>query len=98
MALFANSILVGVGDPSTPLYVLVRIRQDWGLCKTVCGALYDIVRDEILIDQENNWIKYIFKFVSEQQLMPNIQLAGEKVQEHLARGLKLYLQHMNSGE
>ena len=98
MALFANSILVSVRDPSTPVCVLVRIRQDWGLCKNVCGAVYDIARDEILIDTMNNWIKNIFKFMSDQQLVPNIQLSGENVQKHLARGLELYLYTMNSGE
>jgi hypothetical protein len=83
---------------STPVLVLVRIRLDWGTCKNVCGAVYDIKHDEILIDTQNKWIKNIFKYVSDQQLVPNIQLVGEKVQEHLARGQELYLQHMNSGE
>jgi|CryBogDrversion2_2_1035213.scaffolds.fasta_scaffold19592_2 hypothetical protein len=97
IVLFANCVLVRPSSPNLPVYVLVRLRLEWGFCGTVSAALYDIGRDELLIGTKNDWTKNIFKVLSDEQLSPNIDLVGVDIDQLLSKAEDTYLTVMRQG-
>jgi len=97
MVLFANSILVERGALNDPKFVLVRLRLEFGICRKISAALFNTETKEITVDTANNWQDNIFKYMKDNNLVPNLRLKGPDIDELISAGNALYKQTMTSG-
>jgi len=95
--LAANSIIVEKSNPDKPLYVLVRLKLEFGLCGNVFFVVYNIADDEISISSTGEWQKDPFKWLAEQQLEPNFELKGPEISALIKKAFEMYLYHMLAG-
>ena len=97
MVLFANSIIVEKGALNVPIFVLVRLRLEFGYCKIISGALYNIATNEMTVDTKNKWQKNVFKYMKDNNLVPNPGLKGSDIDALIEAGNELYKHVMISG-
>jgi len=97
MVLFANSILVERGALNDPKFVLVRLRLGFGFCKKISAALFNIQTNEITVDTTNKWQDNIFKYMKENNLVPNLSLKGPDIDKLILAGNDLYKHTMITG-
>ena len=95
--IFPNSIYVHPENPSHAIGVMVRVRLNFGSCRIIAGAFYDLETKEITVNLENTWQNNIFLYLSKRNLVPNLSLKGPEVDAMLVEANAEYRHIMSTG-
>ena len=94
-SLFARSFICD--SDGNLLYVLVRIRLRYGLCRAIDGFLYEIKSKQCLGELDNSWTPEIAKFINNGSFKMNTSIANDESLKILEDAEAAYTIHMTKG-